>query len=109
MNSFALRVPIIRLIWISTSLRKLPRLLLCQGACSFKHIEPPILARFHKTGWLGSTRGMGRGGDGAVTEVGIMESSLPASPWGTVQLHLSHKREQKQGCFHPPVPEELLG
>lgn len=103
MNSFALRLPIIRLIWISTSLRKLPRLLLCQGACLFKHIEPPIFARFHKTGWLCQGREWG------VTEVGIMESNLPASPWGTIQLHLSHKREQKTRLLLSPSARRAIG
>lgn len=38
-----------------------------------------------------------------------MESSLPASPWGTIQLHLSHKREQKTRLLSSPFARRAIG
>lgn len=46
---------------------------------------------------------------GGVTEVGIMESSLPASPWGTVQLYLRHKGKQKTRLLSSSCARRAIG
>lgn len=100
MNSFGMQLPIC-LIWISASLRKSSRFLLRQGTCLFKHIELSSLPGFRKQ--AGPAEG------GCFTGVGITERNLPASPWGTVQLDLSHKGEQKASLLSSSCARRNIG
>lgn len=76
----------------SNFLRKLSRLVWCQGTCLFRHVSLSVSASFHKTGWLCRVGGVV--GNGRFMEIGVPESCLPACPWESIRFHLGHAGEQ---------------
>ena len=92
----------------SNFLRKLSRLVQCQGTCLFRHVRPSISASFHKTGWL--CRVGGGGGVPAFLR-GRSHRKLPASL--SVGEHSvpsrSHRRTKRQGAVILPCQQSREG
>lgn len=82
-------LPLLRLMWVSVSPSKPVLIAPHPGTCLFKHSELSSLPVCTKQ--TCSVEGQ------PLKEVGITESSVPASPWETIHLSLplSHEGEQK--------------